>query len=78
MLPSEKYILYLRVADLATHSVYDQVSFYSVFLVNVTGSGLGISTIHACSYTEELESLLLTNYIVALLPYLDTTTEQNR
>jgi len=73
MLLSEKYILYLRVADLSTHSIYDQVSFYSVFLVNVAGN-----IDHACMYVEELESLLLANYIVTLMHYLDTTTEQNR
>jgi len=29
-------------------------------------------------YAEELESLLLTNYIATLVHYLDTTAEQNR
>jgi len=48
MLLPEKYILYLPEADLATHSIY-QVSFYSVFIVNVTGSGLGTLTMPACT-----------------------------
>jgi len=37
--------------------------------------GLGISTMYV--YAEELESLLLTNYIATLVHYLDTTAEQN-